>query len=127
VNNILLAGIGGFVGSALRYWASTHIHAVTKGSPFPYATLTVNVCGCFVIGFLSHVAEAREMFTAQSTALVFIGFLGGLTTFSTFGNETVNLLRGSEHVTALAYVGSHLVLGFGSVFAGRAVADLLFR
>jgi fluoride exporter len=127
VTKILLAGIGGFIGSALRYWASAHIHGLTKESLFPYATLTVNVFGCFVIGFLFYLAEAREMFTAESTALLFVGFLGGVTTFSTFGNETVNLLRGSEYVIALAYVGAHLFLGLGSVFAGRSVAELMCR
>jgi CrcB protein len=125
VTRILLAGIGGFIGSALRYWASAHIHGLTKGSLFPYATLTVNLFGCFVIGFLFYLAEAREMFTHESTAFLFVGFLGGVTTFSTFGNETVNLLRGGEHVTALASVGAQLLLGLGSVFAGRFVAELM--
>ncbi len=125
MTKILLAGIGGFVGCALRYWVSTHIHGLTKGSLFPYATLAVNILGCLVIGFLSHVAEARELFTAHSTALVFIGFLGGLTTFSTFGNETANLLREGDHVIALAYIGAHLALGIGSVLLGRFVATLI--
>jgi len=125
VTKILLAGIGGFVGSALRYWTTSHIHALTKHVPFPYATLTVNMLGCFGIGLLFRLAEARELLSAESTALVFIGFLGGLTTFSTFGNETVNLFRDGEHATALAYVGAHLVLGIGSVWLGREVAELI--
>ena len=90
-------------------------------------TLAVNLTGCFVIGFLSQLADAREVFTPESRAFVFVGILGGFTTFSTFGNESINLFRGGENIYGFAYVGAHVLLGLGAVWLGRAVAFVLWR
>ena len=90
---ILLVGIGGFIGSVLRYLVGGWAQQLSKSVQFPYGTLTVNLLGCFVIGLLSQLAEARGLFTPETRALVFIGMLGGFTTFSSFSNETFNLAR----------------------------------
>jgi len=66
--------------------------------------LTVNVIGCLLIGFLSQLAETRGVFTSELRSLLFIGLLGGFTTFSTFGNESMNLLRDREDMFALANI-----------------------
>jgi len=63
------------------------------GASFPFGTLAVNVVGCFLIGGLSELAEARAYLAPETRAFLIIGLLGGFTTFSAFGNETVNLLR----------------------------------
>lgn len=65
--------------------------------------------GGLVIGFLSQLADARGVFTAESRVLIFIGILGGFTTFSAFGNETMNLLRDGENVPALFNIGAHII------------------
>ena len=119
---ILLVGIGGFVGSVLRYLASGVVQDLSKSVAFPYGTLAVNVVGCFVIGFLSYLAETRGVFTAESRAFVFVGILGGFTTYSSFGNETINLWRDGEHSLVFANIASQLILGLGAVWLGRIVA-----
>jgi CrcB protein len=78
--------------------------------------------GCLAIGFLSQLADARGVFTPETRALVFVGVLGGFTTFSTFSNESLNLLRGNEVFPALANIAAHLLLGLGAVWLGRALA-----
>ena len=122
MGKIFLAGIGGFIGSALRYAVTGYFQYWTKSIDFPYGTLAVNLIGCFVIGFLSQLAETRGVFTAESRTLVFIGIVGGFTTFSTFGNETMNLWRDGENLLATANITAHLVLGLGAVWLSRLIA-----
>jgi len=120
--NILLVALGGAFGSVSRYLLGTWVQSVSKSIDFPYGTLTVNLIGCFVIGFLSQLAEARGVFTSETRAFVFIGILGGFTTFSSFGNDTINLLRDGETFNALANVGANVILGLALVWLGRTVA-----
>jgi CrcB protein len=127
VGKLILAGIGGFIGSSLRYAITGYVQDLSRSIEFPYGTLAVNLIGCFLIGFLSQLAESRGVFTAESRTLIFIGVLGGFTTFSAFGNETINLWRDGENLLALANVAAHLVLGFGAVWFSRALAYQLWR
>ena len=123
---IFLVGIGGFVGSVLRYLASGYVQNLSGSVGFPYGTLFVNLAGCFVIGFLSYLADMRGVFTAETRALVFVGVLGGFTTFSTFGNESMNLLRDGEKISTFFYVGAHIFFGIGLVWLGRTAAYLIW-
>jgi CrcB protein len=127
MRNTILVGVGGFVGSILRYLISGYVQQLTKSAVFPYGTLFVNIAGCLVIGFLSQLADARGVFTAESRVLIFIGILGGFTTFSAFGNETMNLLREGENVPALLNIGVHVVFSISAVWAGRLLAYLIWR
>jgi CrcB protein len=127
MDKIFLVGIGGFVGSVLRYLISGYVQQTTKSVIFPYGTLAVNLIGCFIIGFLSQLVEERGVFTPESRALIFIGFLGGFTTFSTFSNESVNLLRDGENFYALVNAGLHFAFGIGAVWLGRTVSYLIWR
>jgi CrcB protein len=127
MNTAIWVGIGGCIGSVLRYWASGLIVGLSQSVGFPFATLAVNVVGCFAIGFLSELAESRGSFGPEARAFVFVGILGGFTTFSTFGNETVYLLREGQRVPAMAYVGASVGLGLGAVVLGRAVAQVIWR
>lgn len=124
---IFLAGIGGFIGSALRYSVSGVIQNFSRSIDFPYGTLAVNFLGCLAIGFLSQLAETRGYFTAETRTLVFIGILGGFTTFSAFSNETMNLWREGETLLATINVAAHLVLCFSAVWISRAVAYQIWR
>lgn len=127
MNRILLIGIGGFLGSILRYWVSGYFQRVTGSAQFPYGTLAVNLIGCFVIGFLSQLAETYGVFTAESRAFIFVGLLGAFTTFSTFGNESMNLLRDGGNFFASINVGAHIAFGLGAVWLGRTLAYLIWR
>jgi CrcB protein len=122
VGRISLVGIGGFIGSVLRYVLGGVVQQWSRSESFPYGTLGVNVIGCLVIGFLAELAETHGMFSAESRAFVFIGVLGGLTTFSAFGNETMNLWRDGENVFAFANVAAHVIFGLGAVWLGRTLA-----
>ena len=125
--NILLVAFGGAFGSVSRYLLGTWIQSVSKSIDFPYGTLMVNLIGCFVIGFLSQLAETRGVFTSEARAFVFIGILGGFTTFSSFGNDTINLLRDGEMLNALANVGANVILGLLLVWLGRTVAFWIWK
>jgi CrcB protein len=127
VLNILLVGIGGALGSIARYLTSGWVQAVTKSIDFPFGTLAVNLLGCFVIGFLAQLAEARGAFTSESRVFIFIGVLGGFTTFSSFGNETLNLARAGEIWNALANLGANVVIGLLAVWLGRISAYLVWK
>lgn len=127
MTNILLVGIGGFIGSVLRYTASGYVQQATKSVGFPYGTLAVNVIGCFIIGFLAQLAEARGVLSSESRLFVFVGILGGFTTFSSFGNETLNLARDSQMMSALANIGANVVIGLFAVWLGRTVSYLIWR
>jgi len=127
VGKLLLAGVGGFLGSILRYSVSGFVQGLSRSIDFPYGTLAVNLLGCLAIGFLSQLAEARGIFTAETRTLVFIGVLGGFTTFSAFGNETINLWREGESLLAVTNVAAHLVLCLGAVWISRALAYQIWR
>ena len=124
---IFLAGIGGFVGSVLRYSVSGFVQDFSRSIHFPYGTLAVNLIGCFAIGLLSQLAETRGLFTAETRTLVFVGVLGGFTTFSAFSNETINLWREGESALALLNITAHLVLCLGAVWISRALAFQIWR
>ena len=127
MTNILLVGIGGFIGSVMRYLASGYVQQTTKSVDFPYGTLAVNVIGCFAIGFLAQLAESRGVFTSEARLFVFVGILGGFTTFSSFGNETLNLARDSQLMSALANIGANVIVGLIAVWIGRTVSFLIWR
>lgn len=107
----LWVGVGGFVGAASRYLIAEWIG---KPGGFPFGTLAVNLIGCLLIGLLAGLRDEMRL-------LVVIGFLGGFTTYSSFGLDAVNLLR-EEPLQAFAYVGVHVVLGLGAVWVGLRLA-----
>jgi CrcB protein len=124
--NILWVGIGGCIGSIFRYLMSGFVQDWSKRGDFPVGTLAVNLLGCLVVGLLSQLAESRGAFSPEGRAFVFIGILGGFTTFSAFGNETMNLWRDRETLLALANIAGHLVLGLGMVWLGRVLGQLIW-
>ncbi len=127
MTNILLIGTGGFIGSVLRYMVSGYVQQATKSIGFPYGTLAVNIIGCFIIGFLAQLVESHGVFTSESRLFVFAGLLGGFTTFSSFGNETLNLARDSQLVNALANIGANVGIGLLAVWLGRVLSYSLWR
>jgi CrcB protein len=126
MTDVILVGIGGSLGAMARYLLSRFVQA-QAGPAFPYGTLAVNLIGCLIIGALSQWADARNAFTPQSRTFVFAGMLGGFTTFSSFGNETMALMRADQHLLALLNVALHVVLGLGAVWLGRTVTSLVVR
>lgn len=121
---LLLVGLAGLAGTLCRYWLSG---AVTRryGEAFPAGTLAVNLIGCFAAGLLFQLTQERLAFNETARVAVFVGLLGGFTTFSAYGLQTFELLReGRLGLAALNVVASNL-LGLLMVCAGYATAKLL--
>jgi CrcB protein len=118
----LWVGVGGFLGTVLRYALGGALSRMKMGWTFPVETLVINVAGCLALGFLAGLSDARGVFSGTTRAFLFIGVLGGFTTYSTFGYETFQLLRGGQWSLATASVGLQLVLGIGGVWVGWLAA-----
>lgn len=127
MTNLLFIGFGGFLGSILRYIFSGYVQGLLRSADFPYGTIAVNITGCLIIGFLSQLAESQGAFTPETRAFLFIGFLGGFTTFSTFGNETMNLFRDGENVLTLINAAVQIGVGLGAVWLGRTLVYMIWR
>ncbi len=127
MDKILWVGTGGFVGSVLRYLVSGYIQELSGSIDVPYGTFAVNVIGCFAIGFLAELVEMRGVLTAEVRVLLITGALGGFTTFSTFGNETMALLRDGQTNLALLNIGASIVAGLTAVWLGYSLAYAIWR
>ncbi len=117
---LLFVGAGGFFGAISRFLIATYVQKLS-GSFFPYGTLTVNVLGSFIIGFAA-------MFFAQTVqpeykAFVITGFLGALTTFSTFSLENVNMLQDGEFTS----FGLNIFLNVTLTISATILAITLFK
>lgn len=121
---VWLVGLGGILGALSRYFLGLAL-AQRLGAEFPYATLVINVTGCFLLGLISGLAVHREgLVTADVRLALGVGFCGAYTTFSTFGVETIALLRAGSYVQAGAYVLGSNGLGLAAVWAGLSLARL---
>lgn len=117
---MLLAGVGGFVGTCLRYLTGRLCHLWSLGG-FPLGTFVVNVVGCFVIGALLGLAEQRNLLSSTMNVMLVTGFCGGFTTFSSFADDIFLLMQQRNWMLLTLYAGLSLVLGVAMVWLGRAV------
>ena len=117
---ILLAGLGGFIGSAGRYLIGGWVHRLVPLTTFPIGTLFVNASGCFLIGLLGGLIEVRQIFGPDLRVFLLIGVLGGFTTFSSFAYETLALTRDAEFARALLNIAAQMILGLGAAWLGYA-------
>ena len=127
MKSILLVGLGGFIGSVVRYKLGGLVLHLTAQGRLPYGTFTVNVLGCLLVGVLAGIAERYEVFGPDTRLFLFTGLLGGFTTFSAFGLETVALIRRGEPGTAALYAAGSVVLGIAAVWIGLKLVSLLPR
>ena len=121
---ILAVAAGGALGAVSRYWVSSWIHG-KFGSAFPYGTLTVNVVGSLLMGFLYIVLLERLNLEPLWRGLLLVGFLGAFTTFSTFSLETLNLLELREFDKALLNMTLSLVLCLAAAWTGMNIGRQL--
>ncbi|MDX9765799.1 MAG: fluoride efflux transporter CrcB [Ectothiorhodospiraceae bacterium] len=120
----LAIAAGGAVGSALRFWMSSGVYALT-GRGFPWGTLAVNVLGSLLIGFLSVLLIERLNLDPVWRAAVLIGLLGGFTTFSTFSLETLNLIEQGALLRAAVNAVSSVLLCLVAAWVGLILARQL--
>jgi CrcB protein len=123
--NMLFVGVGGFFGSIGRYLLSGAVHQLFPNLHFPIGTTVVNVSGCFLIGFITALVEVRNLLSPEVRVFLLIGMLGGFTTFSTFGYETIALLREGAFLSGLANVLIQVVVGLTAVWLGYNVVRLI--
>jgi CrcB protein len=121
---ILLIGAFGGAGAISRYLV-TMLAVYWFGTAFPIGTLVVNVVGSFLLGLLFYIAQTTSIVSDEWLHGIGVGFLGGLTTFSTFGYETYARLENSLWRGAAANVLLNLVLGLLAVWLGICVARVL--
>lgn len=116
--NLMMIALGGALGAVSRFLLG---NAVSKaiGSALPYGTFVINVIGCFAMGLLMTLIVDREMLPAAWRLFLCVGFLGGFTTFSSFGYEALMMLTEGRLLAVLAYVGGSVALGL--VAAGLGV------
>ena len=115
-------GLGGALGSLARQVVNDVVAALGLRVT-PWATATVNLAGCFVVGVLAGlVAHDRLTLSATQRAFLFVGVLGGFTTFSSFGLDTLTLVRGGERALAIANVLAQVGLGLAAAFAGYGLS-----
>jgi CrcB protein len=124
LQKILLIGLAGLLGTLGRF-ALSGVVARRFGETFPTGTLVVNVLGCFLAGFLFYLMNERFLFSETARTIVMIGFLGGFTTFSSFGLQTFTLLRDGEFLFASANLIASNVLGMFMVWAGYSLGKLV--
>ncbi len=127
LRTLFLIGTGGFIGSILRYLLSGYAQQLSKSIQFPFGTLAVNLVGCALVGFIAELADQRGVLSGETRAFLIVGLLGGFTTFSAFGNETMNLLRDGELWLACGNIVGHTFLGLVAVWLGYSTAYLLWK
>lgn len=119
MSDVLVVGLGGFVGSVTRFMLGTWI-AARVGTTFPYGTFAINVTGCFILGVIMGALERNAISPAVRLPAA-VGFCGGYTTFSTYGYETVRLLETGGSIGAVINVVGSNVMGLAGCLVGLAV------
>lgn len=124
MRDILIIGAGGFIGAILRYLAVLSTQLLKTKTNIPMGTLLVNVFGCLLIGFLAVMAENSRLISVETRNFLIVGILGAFTTFSTFGYESVTLLKNGLNLHFALNIGLQLVLGFLAVWGGMSLAKI---
>lgn len=124
MSRLFLIGLAGFVGTIGRYWLSGVV-ARRYGESFPLGTLVVNLTGCLLVGLLFYLFNERFVVNPTVRSVVLIGFLGGFTTFSSFGLQTFTLLQDGEFGLATLNLTASNFVGLVLVWAGYTLARIL--
>ena len=123
IKQILVVAIGGAIGSVMRYKLGGFALHHTQSWNFPVSTFSINLAGCFAIGILAALVEHHDLFSPSVRLLLFTGLLGGFTTFSAFGYESVFLLRRGLASIAASYAILSVAGGLVAVFLGMKLVD----
>ncbi len=124
LKQLLLIGTGGFIGSVARFLIS-RLNTRVEWFSIPIGTLTVNVLGSLLIGFLIGISEKSPVLTVEWRMFLMVGLCGGFTTFSSFSGENLVLLKNGQILPLLLYTGLSIFLGFTAVYLGYISTKLL--
>lgn len=121
---ILIVGVGGFIGASLRYIISG-LSIRVFGDSFPYGTLLVNILGGLLIGFIMEASVSLWPVSPNIRIFLTTGILGGLTTFSTFSYETINMLSDGSYLMGGINAGLNLFLSLFCAWLGKFLAQVM--
>jgi CrcB protein len=124
VKSMLYAGIGGFIGTVLRFLVSKYFQ-VNFDTVFPWGTLVINIAGSFLIGIFLGIFEKGFMMSSEWRLFFTVGICGGFTTFSTFSNDSFMLLQNKEILKFSLYAGMSFVFGIVSVLIGKNLIEAI--
>jgi CrcB protein len=116
----LIIGTGGFIGSIARYFASQAVHKHILTS-FPLGTFAVNVAGCLLIGIFYGLSERGALLSTEWRMFLTVGF----TTFSTFANENIAMMKDGEFFYVILYTGLSVVLGLFATYLGNLLTKVI--
>lgn len=122
---LILVALGGALGSMARYGLSSLMIRQLDPFKFPWPTFCVNVLGCLRAGLFLAVSERGDGVSAETRLLVVTGLLGGFTTFSAFGMETLSLIRRGDLLMALSYVSLSVIMGLCAMWLAYALMKLV--
>jgi CrcB protein len=122
IKQLILAGVGGGVGTIFRYLTSLVVCKYCHPVHFPLATFIVNITGCFLIGLFIGLSVRYEIFGKELNLLLVTGFCGGYTTFSTFSLENLRLLETQNYYLFFTYVAGSILTGLLAVWLGFLLA-----
>jgi len=125
LQQILYVGLGGFVGSSLRFLLGGLAQRLAPLGGFPVGTLVVNVVGCLAIGLLGGLADQRQALDVSQRLFLMVGVLGGFTTFSSFALETLALMQDGALLRAVLNCVLQLTLGLAAAMIGYSAARLI--
>lgn len=124
MKQLLLVGFGGFIGSIARFFVSK-LNLHWQFLSIPMGTLTVNILGSLIIGFIVGVTAKSELITPGFRLFLMVGICGGFTTFSSFTLENFTLMQNGQFATVLIYTGLSIFFGFLAVYLGYITSNLL--
>ena len=124
VKSLLIAGLGGFIGTVLRFLVSRYFQ-VHSSSLFPWGTFAVNIIGCFLIGIIFGLSDRTNLISPEWRIFLTVGICGGFTTFSTFSNDTFLLIQDKEWFQMILYTSLSFFLGLVAVYLGRFLTKLI--
>jgi len=123
--NVFIVGLGGIVGAISRYLIEDFVKYISGGVIFPYGTLTVNLIGCLIIGILFALIDSFSLLGIKARLFFITGILGALTTFSSFGWDTFNLLNHGYHFIGVLNILVEVIFGFLAVWVGYVIVKVI--
>jgi CrcB protein len=121
--SILIVGLGGFIGTVLRFLVSRYLQ-INYTTVFPWGTFLVNILGSFLIGIVFGISEKENIMSPEWRIFLTVGVCGGFTTFSSLSNEAFILLQSKEMLRFALYSGLSFFLGIFAVYFGRLIIKI---
>ena len=127
IHPLILVAMGGAIGSMARFGVSSLVVKQVNPVNFPWGTFSVNVLGCMLAGVFLLVAESMQSISLEARLFVVTGLLGGFTTFSAFGIETLGLLRRGEMLIAISYASLSIIVGVLAMWLSYSLLKVMFN